>query len=426
MQTENKILLSRFMTRFGDQAWDFAVPLVLIELFPTNMRIAFIYFFTIKLGSVVLMPYVGRMIDKYPRRISLVFGIGIQAFAVLFTSVCIYFLQSLSISVFHSFFFYFLLFLGLISTLGANIMDIAVANDLVPTALPSERLPHFNSRLRQLDLATEVTSPILAGALLIITYANYNLFGFYLIAIWNILSFIPEYALLNQILHQHPQLNLKKIVPPNMRSGLIQRIASGWGTFIQQPTSFSIIAYSFLWLSVLSPHGVLLTAFLKGGWSLPEPIIGSFRAAGAILGLSATLLFPKLHKKFGLVKVSKLFILFQAGMIILAAISFLMEGISGKLFFLVFILLSRIGLYGFGLGETELRQRLIPESLRGEINGVGTSLNSLATLIIFGLGIIFSTPAQFQNLVLISSGAVVFAAMIFTLFAKRIPLKDCL
>ena len=56
MKTEGKILLSRFLTRSGDQAWDFAVPLVLLTLFPSSQRIASIYFFAIKLGSVFFMP----------------------------------------------------------------------------------------------------------------------------------------------------------------------------------------------------------------------------------------------------------------------------------------------------------------------------------------------------------------------------------
>ncbi len=84
MNIENKILLSRFMTRSGDQAWDFAVPLVLIQLFPSNMRVAFIYFFMIKLGSVIFMPSAGRYIDKWPRRKSIQFGIGMQAIFVVY------------------------------------------------------------------------------------------------------------------------------------------------------------------------------------------------------------------------------------------------------------------------------------------------------------------------------------------------------
>lgn len=55
---------------------------------------------------------------------------------------------------------------GLASQLGAAVMDIPVANDIVPTVISEERIGPFNSRLRQLDLFTEVSSPVLAGLLL--------------------------------------------------------------------------------------------------------------------------------------------------------------------------------------------------------------------------------------------------------------------
>lgn len=425
MKIENKILLSRLMTRSGDQAWDFAVPLVLMNIFPQHMRFAFFYFFSIKLSSILLMPLIGKHIDKKTRRTSLVWGIGTQALGVVCSTAAIYLLSKFSASETNSPLFLtlfgMLIFSGILSTLGTNVMDIAVSNDLVPTVVNSERLPIFNSRLRQLDLLTEVLSPVAAGGLLLVSIPTIPLLGIILVALWNLVTFLPEYQLLNVILKNDPSLNQKQFVSEGLKLNLWQKIQIGWDNFTKLSVSSSIITYSILWLSVLSPHGVLLTAFLKGGWQLSEPVIGTFRGLGAVLGLVATLIYPIYRKKHSVVETSKRLLLFQAAMVTAALYFFFQKSNMSQLIFLGAVLASRIGLYGFSLGEIELRQRLIPESLRGEVNGVASALNSLATLFIFCMGLIFSTPDSFKYLVIISVLAVVLASVLFaTLVSDRL------
>ena len=369
------------------------------------------------------MPYIGRYLDRITRKKSLILGIGCQIIAVAITAVIITFFGS-EIGELNRTGFIFLVFFGFLSSIGTNIMDIAVASDLVPAALPSERLPHFNSRLRQLDLLTEVTSPVLAGAFLLMSFSWAPLFGFYLIVLWNVISFYPEYFFLKSILDSHPGLNKKKVISQNLKKTLFAKLISGWAIFIRQPVSHLIFTYSLLWISVLSPHGVLLTAFLKGGWSLPEPIIGTFRALGAFFGLAATIIYPRLHNKLGLAKTTKAFISFQAIMVILALFSFFSGGYTAQICFLIFILLSRIGLYGFSLGETESRQILIPENLRGEINGVASSLTSLATLILFGFGILFSSAENFKYLICISVVCVSIATIYIHFTFSKLKLTE--
>ncbi len=101
-------------------------------------------------------------------------------------------------------------------------MDIAIANDLVPSSLKPDELSHFNSRLRQVDLFTEVTSPVIVGILLLLNQPM--LLGFYVVALWNVIS------------------------------------------FFQEPVALVATAYAFRWLSVLSPHGVLLAFARVGYW----------------------------------------------------------------------------------------------------------------------------------------------------------------
>lgn len=417
MSIESKILLSRFLTRSGDQAWDFAIPIVLITLFPEQLRISFIYFFALKVSTVFLMPYMGKFIDRLNRLTCMKLGIGMQVLGALFSAILIFIFQTSGKSSFEltSIFiagYILLIIFGCVSSLGSQLMDIAVSSDLVPSVVPPTRLAYMNSHLRKLDLATEVTSPIVAGMLLLISIEGLPSLGFYLILFWNLISFYPEYYLLRDVISSREELN-NKSEEHVITQGVLEQFKAGYHHFIQEPIAPVILITSLIWVSVLSPHGLLLTAFLKSGWDLSEPIIGVFRGLGALFGLSATFIYPVIHAKKGTLQSGKFFISTQSFMLILSLIFFILGDGWSRYLFMLFLLLSRIGLYGFSLAETQLRQVHIPINVRGRLNGLSTSLNHLMTLIIYGLGIVFSETNEFVYLVFISVVAVSLAALLF-------------
>ena len=109
---------------------------------------------------------------------------------------------------------------------------------------------------------------------------------------WNLLSFFPELMILSSVFKERPDLKSKILhVSSESRKSLTRKIAEGWRDFFRQPIAPVMIAYAAIWLSVLSPHGVLLTGFLNDGWHLPEWTIGLFRGSGDFFGLAATFLF---------------------------------------------------------------------------------------------------------------------------------------
>lgn len=292
-------------------------------------------------------------------------------------------------------------------------MDIAVANDLVPSVIPKKDLPKFNSHLRQVDLVTEVFSPIFAGLLLSLSSLSSPLTGIAFVIAWNLISFIPELCILTGIVKKDVSLDDPKSLNISSTESLYKKFINGWDLFQKSSVYWVVLAYACLWITVLSPHGVLLTAYLKAGWKIPEYIIGLFRASGAIFGLMATILYPTLHRRYGLISAGKIFILFQGLMVILAFIFSLSMETHYQYLFMIFILFSRIGLYGFGLAETEMRQILIPVGERGRINGVSQALTSFATVLVYGLGILFSNTESFIYLVGISALSVVVGGLIF-------------
>ena len=93
-----------------------------------------------------------------------------------------------------------------------------------------------------------------------------------------------------------------------------------------------------------------------------------------------------------------------------AALAFFAGPFASPLGFMACLLCSRIGLYGFILGEVELRQRSIPAHERGQVNGFASALNQLASLVVYALATLFAGPADFAVLVYTSVGAITLSA----------------
>lgn len=428
MKISFKILLGRLLTRSGDQAWEFAVPLTLLNIFPDQIRIAAGYYLLVKLLNVIITPQLSKIVDQRSRIKVAYSGISLQFLGVLFGAVALYFLNDMQTAGLRSVSFLGLILFsilgvgGLLSSLGSTLMDISIANDLVPSVIPSEGLAKFNSRMSQLDLFTEVTSPFIAGLLLTLTHSTLALYGFLLVALWNLISFFPELALLRSIFKMRPDLLKMEshLVESVEQESILKQLKVGWAAFFKQPVAIPVVAYALLWLSVLSPHGVLLTGYLKDQWKMPELIIGSFRGLGALFGLLATVLFPIVIKKFGLVRGSRYLILFQSFMLIVGLGFFISGEVFGLYGFLICILLSRIGLYGFSLGEMQIRQVGIANHQRGEVNGFAYALTGLATLVLFLFGSLIPSTEQFSILIFGSVGFVSLGAILFSFWKPKI------
>jgi iron-regulated transporter 1 len=422
-----KILVSRLLTRSGDQAWDFAVPITLVNLLPQHLSLVAFLYFCSKLGSLVLQPWAASAIDRWKRINSALLGTCIQLVGLVLVVGAIVIIAgkvspgSSSVSFFSPLMIaaFGVVVMGTVmSNLGSSLMDIAVGNDWVPVLVPPNQLGAVNSRLRQIDLATEVSSPVLAGALLAMSSADSPLWGFLMIAVWNLLSFGPEMLLLRNVFQLSPSLQKSfTTVSENQRTGFIGTISQGWQLFRGQPIFLVMVANAALWISVISPHGALLTGFLKGSWNLDEVSLGIFRGLGAVFGLAATMLFPIARQRFGLIRSASSFLVMQA-VLLVVSVPFFVAETGGGWVFLGLVLLSRIGLYGFSLGETELRQCVIAEGQRGSVNGVAGSLTSLATLVLFGLASVLSDHDNFVFLIVISVFAVCAAAAVFGRWSK--------
>ncbi|WII70530.1 ABC transporter substrate-binding protein [Bdellovibrio sp. 22V] len=423
LKIETQLLVGRLLTRSGDQAWDFVIPFALLHVFPGKLQIAAFYYLLIKIGSFLLTPWVGKWIDSNQRNRVVKNGIWIQFFAVLGGVFCFYFLDGAvhrQWAYFEGngvivFLFALLAIFGIFASLGSLITDISVGNDLAPALVSSDKLTEFNSWLRRIDLGTEVAAPIVAGILFALDSVHVHLLGLWLVALWNLISFVPEYILLLNVI-KVSGLQSKEIEAPKTWKELFHfNIKES----VANPIFWLIFSYALLWLSVLSPHGVLLAGYLQDEMALPEAQIGLFRGLGAVFGLISTVTFPYFVHRWGLIGSSKLHLGFQGVMLVMGIVAFAVGSTTGIYIFLVCILFSRIGLYGFSNGEFELRQRLIPERKRGELNSLSYLTTTMATLVLFGAGSLLPGTQDFKYLVYGSLAAVLIANVVFLRWADK-------
>lgn len=140
---------------------------------------------------------------------------------------------------------------------------------------------------------------------------------------------------------------------------------------------------------------------------------GLVRGLGAMFGLLATSAFPYVVKRPSLMAVSRVFIVWEAVFLILAGVAFA-SGRDAVWFFGVFLLLSRIGLYGFSLGEAEIRQISVPTEVKGRVNGFAQAVTGLSTICVYAAGTYVGDQYGFAVLVYGSIGFVCLAAAVFS------------
>jgi iron-regulated transporter 1 len=253
--------------------------------------------------------------------------------------------------------------------------------------------------------------------------------AFVIIAAWNFLSFLPQYFLLVAVYYDYPVLH-QKAEPEASGNGFMETFCNpfyslyrGWNLFVQQPIVLLSLSFTMLWLTILSPHDPVFTAYLMfAGYQ--DYQLGIFRAVGAVMGVIAAFIFPYLARAIGLQKSMLLFI-FEEGIAVACA------GVALWLYthdyysyytrwlFLVFVVLSRPGLYGFEVGEIQAMQQGVPEKHRGSVNSVESSMTALTSLVFFIPPVFVTNPQDFIYLIWASIGCINLGSFIFAMWCTR-------
>ncbi|KAL9190119.1 hypothetical protein ACHAXT_007330 [Thalassiosira profunda] len=341
-------------------------------------------------------------------------------------------------------------------------------------ATPTIDLAFMNTTMTNIDLVAAMVGPIVAGWILQILSGKDGSMqrGFAVIALINAVSFVPEVILLKGVYNSCPALQRHRAEVEEddlQRSGIhnphnendsyvdgehtsnrgaghsnITRSNSNetnpWRIWIDHPSGLPLLTLSLasLYLTALSPSGVVLTAYLIT-IGLSPSAIGMFRAVGALAGVVGIALFS-LFRHWGetdaadnmhidetvaaaeraasaksierLRRVSLAFLLSEVVSVLMAAAAFalcqssnIMEDASFAesgsslpwqiVLFMGSIVASRAGLYSFDVGVLEIEQYVIDERYRNAVGSVEGALCSLAEMGMYILSIALPDPSDF-------------------------------
>jgi hypothetical protein len=193
-----------------------------------------------------------------------------------------------------------------------------------------------------------------------------------------------------------------------------RQLSSGWSAFYSSGCAGTMLAFAFLFFTVLS-FGPLMTVYLR--WAgMSDYWIGISRGVNAIFGFIGATLFPYLKAKWGIWLVAQRAIWYQFTLVFFAASSFYWGTQTQSNFCLVVgVLFSRVGLWLFDLCARQIAQEAIPENLRGATNGFWASITALFNMATFVVAIMYPNPEDFILLTSISATVIFCAATTFTL-----------
>jgi iron-regulated transporter 1 len=319
-----------------------------------------------------------------------------------------------------------------------------------------DRLTSLNSSMRRIDLSCAILAPLFVG--LVSSLASEQT-AVAIIAFWSFGSLMVELTLVRRVYNDITALQHKPRADeaeraredaarlkaqqdaaargePLTLSSVSARVAEGsfsFGTralefaraflmsmrqYRAHPVFRASAAYSLLYLSVLSLGGNM-TGWLKLK-GVSDVVLAACRGGAALVGVAATFATPVMIRRWGLLHAGVVSIWLQALSLLPVAFAFIYYFSSSTLqlvLVLLFLCLSRFGLWSFDLVETQLMQHAVAPADAGALNGAQESAMNIAQTCTFLLTLIFSSPTTFVVPVWISFLAVLVAALMYTSYA---------
>lgn len=456
-----------FLARWGTRKWEFSVGLFMLYVWPDSLLLTALYGVVEAASIAIFGPTIGDWIDRMQYIKVLRTWLGLQNLSFVVAGGAVSVLLSYSKSTIGMPTFTALVIVvnisGAIGALATLAGVILIERDwivVISESQPPGLLTQMNAVTRRIDLSCKLLAPVAVG--FIMSYVSV-LASAIVIVIWNILSIGLEYWFLSSVYYAVPSLNLKigreksieetssseshdhqnkdmstvhfsdaegnasikkkhemtswsrKIVQSFLHTPTIE----GWLVYIKQDVALAGFSLALLYFTVLS-FGTLMTATLE--WKgIPTYVLGLARGVSAIVGISATLLYPIVHSRLHSLRTGLWSIWIQWCILSICVASIWVHNQQVSSWMLMGgVAASRLGLWMFDLAVVQEMQDSIPESDRGVVGGVQNSLQSCMDLLSYVMGIIVSNPQDFGVLILASFLSVTCAALLYCLHTYRI------
>jgi iron-regulated transporter 1 len=184
-------------------------------------------------------------------------------------------------------------------------------------------------------------------------------------------------------------------------------------------TFLASLSAAILYLTVLSFSGSMIGYFKYYAYS--DTFIALIRSLAVIMGIASTFVQPAYASYIGNLRAGLHFIWLQALSLIFVVVAFYIpQSEINRTLIIAGISLSRLGLWGFDLSQTQIMQEQVSSDRIGTIFGCQYALSSLFEVAQFVLTLVWYKPSQFYIPTTISFVSVLISAIIFSKYVFNV------
>ncbi|CAA6669283.1 unnamed protein product [Spirodela intermedia] len=401
-----RMYAGHFLARWGARMWEFSVGLYMISIWPDSLLFTAIYGVVESASMALFGSLIGKWVDRlsYAQVLRLWLLTQNMSFMVAGLAVATLLIDQNELQRGSPMFMFLVVLtnisgaIGVLSTLAGTILVEREWVVVISAGQPPQALTKLNSVIRRIDLSCNLLAPVFSG--FIISFISLRASAVSL-ALWNTVAVWLQYWLLNSVYNGIPALcessqrraaklisvdrleeeGIVEAPSPSLRSRALDwlygfLLFDAWAVYLKQEVVLPGIALALLYFTVLG-FGTMMTAALK--WQgVPAYVIAMGRGVSAVIGITATLVYPVAHSWVLTLRTGLWSIWAQST-------PFVMDAHGG-------VAASRLGLWMFDLAVMQQMQDLVPESDRLIVGGVQNSLQSILDLMAYVMGIIISHP----------------------------------
>ena len=216
------LFASHFLSAWGDRMWQFAVPLLFMEIFVDTLAPTAIYALVVYSACVQFMPSIGGWVDRQHRLIVQRFALLVDNASVVGTSLLLCLLAAsepslgqhkpawdmgLIVS------FVGVIVLGISGELMNQAQTLAIERDwVIVIANEIGSVPVMNKWMRRIDLSCKVLAPWAVGIIIKSVGTSGRMRVFYgaaAVGVWNAMAYPLELMLTTAVFYAFPTLNQK-------------------------------------------------------------------------------------------------------------------------------------------------------------------------------------------------------------------------
>ncbi|RDX51160.1 hypothetical protein OH76DRAFT_1401935 [Lentinus brumalis] len=454
------LLVQHLSNSWGLRTAEFAVYLLLVTLFPDTLLPASIYGFVTTGVAIILSGWAGRLVDEHHN-----LSVVRTSIVIIKLAACAQYAAILALlytsghaqgparpwsTPLTSGMFTVIVVGGCIHNIAGTTISVAVERDWVTTIAggSSDHLTTLNTYMRRIDLFCKLVAPLFVS--LLTSAASYRFAAIFLCGVegacmsfelfWITVSYrrfptsreaqAAREAARHDRSHNTQELPIEHASLPRVlvrrAYARLKEAALDWREFAQYPIFLSSLAISWLYLTVLSFDGTMMSYLKAHAYS--DPFLAGMRGLNVVAGLAGTLAMPFLEKRLGLVRAGNWSIWSEVvcllPVLVVLYVGAPSDGVRAPAWnaALLFggMMLSRIGLWAFDLCQLkELQLALAAHPRRNSLTALQYSMQNVADMLKYVLTMALSKPSQFKYAALASFISVIVGASTYLMYVKK-------